>query len=143
MTLRQFGVLGVALLTIASVGELTAVAAPVNSSSAPASSGSWVPVARVNPTKPVRITILNRTGSPLDYIVTTQTDSRRLAPGETAELSGIALPAYLNINAIQQLTPVRYQVSTKGNTAIVEVYPTDNDWNSSLNIDNTGAIYTY
>jgi hypothetical protein len=100
-------------------------------------------VARVNPTKPVRITILNRTGSPLDYIVTTQTDSRRLAPGETAELSGIALPAYLNINAIQQLTPVRYQVSTKGNTAIVEVYPTDNDWNSSLNIDNTGAIYTY
>jgi hypothetical protein len=143
MALQRLGVLGVALLAIASVGDLAAMAAPVAPSSATPSQGSWVPVARVNPAKPVRITISNKTGTPLDYILTTQTDSRKLAPGQTTELSGIALPAYLNINAVQQRTPVRYQVSTKGNTAIVEVYPTDNDWNSSLNIDNTGAIYTY
>jgi hypothetical protein len=106
----------------------------------------WEPVARVDPSRPVKIQIVNKTNETIEYIVGTQTGFRRLAPGQSSQLSGIALPVYLDINPIRDRALLRYQVSvpnSKTNQALVEVYGSSSGGQRSLNIDQTGAIYIY
>lgn len=104
---------------------------------------AFAPVARVEPTQPVRLQLINRSNQPVDFILVTQTNSRRLAAGSTTQLSNFPLPAYLNINPIRDRTAVRYAVSAKSNTATIEIFSADYGGNRSLNIDQTGGIYIY
>ncbi len=106
----------------------------------------WQPVARVDPNRPVQIQIVNKSSETVEYIVGTQTGFRQLAPGKSAQLSSIRLPAYLDINPIRDRVLLRYQVSvpdSKKNQALVEVYGSSSGGQRSLNIDKTGAIYIY
>lgn len=107
--------------------------------------GPWQPVARVNPRQPIRVQLTNRTGIPVEYILTTQTGFRQLAPGQTAQLSGFSLPAYLNINPTRDRTIITYRISVnpETNTATVEIHPSPTAGLHSINIDGTGAIYVY
>jgi serine/threonine-protein kinase len=106
--------------------------------------GPFQPVARVDPSKPIRVQIVNKASEPVEYILTTQTGFRQLAPGQTAQLNGLSLPTYLNINPTRDRSAVRYSVSTgKDNTAIIEVYPGEINGFHSVNIDRAGGIYIY
>ncbi|UBF29281.1 hypothetical protein K9N68_16470 [Kovacikia minuta CCNUW1] len=107
--------------------------------------GAFQPVARVNPKLPIRVQLINRTSEAVDYIVVTYTNSRRLAPGQTTQLSNFPLPAYFNINPNRDRIAIQYSVSVdqKNNTAIVEIFPSGLRGDHSLNIDQTGAIYIY
>ncbi len=108
-------------------------------------SGDFQPVARVNPGKPIRLQIVNKSGAPIDYILVTKTNSRRLESGQNAVLTGFSLPAYVNINPIRDRTAIRYQVRVddKNNTAIVEVFASSSGGQRSLNIDETGGVYIF
>jgi len=130
------------------VGSYLTASPPAKSAPPPATTyqrGPFQPLARVNPGKPVRVKLTNKASVPVDYIIVTYTNSRRLAPGQTAQLSGFPLPAYLNINPTRDRIAVQYGVSVdaKTNTAIVEIQPSSSGGERSLNIDATGAIYAF
>lgn len=105
----------------------------------------WIPVARLDPNKPQRIRINNKTGLILDYLVTTHTDFRTLDVGKSVTLSNIDKPLFLNINSQESNYSVKYSVSVdkKTNTLIVTVKQTDSKDSRVLNINETGAVYTY
>jgi hypothetical protein len=129
------------------VGNSFAASVPVKNASSAESyqRGAFQPVARVNPKLPIRVQLVNRTPEPVDYIVVTYTNSRRLAPGQTTQLGNFPLPAYFNINPNRDRTAIRYSVSIneRNNTAIVEILPAGSGGDHSLNINETGAIYIY
>jgi hypothetical protein len=143
----KWKLLGGLLLLGMVAGSSFAAPVPVKNASSAQSyqRGAFQPVARVNPGLPIRVQLVNRTPEPVDYIVVTYTNSRRLAPGQTAQLGNFPLPAYLNINPNRDRIAIRYRVSIneKNNTAIVEVLPSGSGGDHSLNINETGAIYIY
>lgn len=105
----------------------------------------WVPVARLNPDQPQRITINNKTGVSLDYLVTDQTNFRILEPGKSTTLSNLATPLFLNINPQESNYRVKYTVAVeaKTNTLNVNVILTNGEDNRTLNVNETGAVYLY
>jgi hypothetical protein len=109
----------------------------------PATEGSWVPVARVDPAKPIQLNVVNKTGQTLEYLITTHTQARTLDPGKSVVLSNFALPIFLNINFPDQAGTVKYNVSTQKNRITVEVVPIGQFGDHTLNIADTGAIYLY
>ncbi|MGA7933491.1 MAG: hypothetical protein WCA35_08080 [Kovacikia sp.] len=145
MKWKVLGGVVVAASLIAGSGFTAPVPAKNTSSAETYQRGDFQPVGRVNPKRPIRVQLVNKTPEPIDYIVVTYTDSRRLLPGQTAQLSNFPLPAYLNINPNRDRIAIRYRVSVneQNNTAIVEVFPSSSGGNHALNINETGAIYIY
>lgn len=105
----------------------------------------WVPVARLSTDKPQRITVTNKTGVLLEYLITTHTDFRVLEPGKSATLSNIETPLFLNINPQESNYSVKYTatVDKKTNTLNVVVSLTNGEENRTLNVNETGAVYLY
>ncbi len=139
-----------ALLT--TMGVLNTIVLPSHAQPAPSVSNNpsnpsefWVPAARLDPSKPQRITIVNKTDIILEYLITTHTNFRTLDAGKSATLSDIDTPLFLNINSQESNYSVKYSVSVdkKTNTLIVMVIRTDGEDSRALNINETGAVYLY
>jgi hypothetical protein len=110
-----------------------------------ADSPFWVPAARLATDKPQRIEVNNKTGVTLEYLITTHTDFRTLAPGKSVTLTNFTTPVFVNINPQESNYLVAYKVSVnaKTNTLVVNVTLTNNPDNRTLNLDETGAVYLY
>jgi hypothetical protein len=102
----------------------------------------WEPLARVDLGKPFTIEMKNSTSERLEYLITTHTNFRSIAPGETVKLSSLTLPLFLNINATRTVG-VKYLLSVERNTVKVELRLTGGQGDTTLNIDDKGAIYLY
>ncbi len=111
----------------------------------PSDAPFWVPAARLATDQPQRIEVNNKTGVTLEYLITTHTDFRTLAPGKSVTLTNFSTPLFLNINPQESNYLVAYKVSVnpKTNTLIVNVTLTGNPDNRTLNLDETGAVYLY
>jgi hypothetical protein len=105
----------------------------------------WVPVARLKTDKPQRITVNNKTGVALEYLITTHTNFRVLEAGASATLSNLETPLFLNINTQESSYRVKYNVAvdSKTNTLNVNVTLTNGEDNRTLNLNETGAVYLY
>lgn len=151
MKWQQLGsvLLAAALVTIGSSGSSIAQVetAPSSSPTKPAASSAdfWVPVARITPDKDAKIQIINQTGEVLEYLITTHTDFRDLAPGQSATLTSLEFPVFININYKRDSDNVDYSVSVdqKTNTLTVKVTPTTGQGDRTLNVDQTGGVYLY
>jgi hypothetical protein len=102
----------------------------------------WEPLGRVNPEKPVTVELINRTQEPLEYLITTHTNFRTLEPGGSIKLSNFVLPSFININATRSVG-VKYGLTAKRNRVIVELKIAPGQGDTTLNIDDKGAIYLY
>jgi hypothetical protein len=102
----------------------------------------WDPLGRVDPAKPVTVELINRTQEPLEYLITTHTNFRTLEPGGRIKLSNFTLPTFVNINATRSIG-VKYGLSTKQNRVILELKIAPGQGDTTLNIDDKGAIYLY
>jgi hypothetical protein len=135
-----------ASLLIASAGLPTAASAqPVTGSPTPIESETsvqWVPLARINQAKPVTIELHNKTTESLEYLITTHTDFRTLAPGQTVSLIVTDLPSFLNINA-KRSVGVKYQLNVKANKIMVDLRLTGGQGDTTLYIHDLGAVYLY
>jgi hypothetical protein len=151
-TLINFSARSTLVALFTTIGLLNTIVLPSHAQPDPCRSNNpsnpsefWTPAARLDPAKPQRITIVNKTGIVLEYLVTTHTNSRTLAAGESATLSDIDTPLFLNINSQESNYSVKYSVSVdkKTNTLMVTVTPTDSEDSRALNINETGAVYLY
>ncbi len=102
----------------------------------------WEPLARIKLDQPFQIEISNTTPEALEYLVTTQTNFRTIGPGETVKLKSLKLPVFLNINA-KRSVGVKYRLSVEGNIVKVGLKLTSGQGDTTLNIDDKGAIYLY
>lgn len=102
----------------------------------------WVPLARVNPSKPVTIVLNNQTNETMEYLITTHTNFRTLAPGQQASLIVTNLPSFVNINATRSVG-VKYFLKVKDNTITADLKLTPGQGDTTLNIHEQGAIYLY
>jgi hypothetical protein len=124
--------------TAARAAQLAQDPTPIQSET----SVQWVPLARINPANPVTIALHNKTAEPLEYLLTTHTDFRTLAPGETVSLILTDVPTFLNINA-KRSVGVKYGLKINGNTVMVDLNLTSGQGDTTLNVHETGAIYLY
>jgi hypothetical protein len=102
----------------------------------------WVPLARINQAKPVTIELRNKTAEPLEYLITTHTDFRILAPGATVNLIVSDFPTFVNVNA-QRSVGVKYGLNVEGNMIKVDLNLTAGQGDTTLNIHELGAVYLY
>ncbi|MBE9032048.1 hypothetical protein IQ266_20120 [filamentous cyanobacterium LEGE 11480] len=102
----------------------------------------WVPLARINPEKPVTIELNNKTQEELEYLITTHTNFRTLAPGQTASVIVTDFPAFLNINAKRSIG-VKYLMRVSQNKVKLDLNITGGQGDTTLNIHEKGAIYLY
>lgn len=102
----------------------------------------WVPLARINQAKPVTIELHNKTAEPLEYLITTHTDFRTIAPGETATVIVTDFPTFVNVNA-KRSVGVKYGLNVKGNKIMVDLKLTAGQGDTTLNIHDLGAVYLY
>jgi hypothetical protein len=126
------------LSSLASANPLSAEPSPIESET----SVKWVPLARINPQKSVTIELHNKTAEPLEYLITTHTDFRTLAPGETVSLIISDFPTFVNVNA-KRSVGVKYQLNVKGNKIKVDLNLTGGQGDTTLNIHDLGAVYLY
>jgi hypothetical protein len=147
-------------LTIATVIATFGLAIPIllSAQNPPASTyrpGVWQPVARVDVKRPIAIKLVNETDVTLDYDLTNniKPSPQQISPGKTSELKEIPLPAYILINPTDaSSTPgspsfnLQYDVAvSQDNTITVTIRKIDRDvpGNTTLNLNETGAIYVY
>jgi hypothetical protein len=132
-------ILGITLNRIPSVG-FTAVAQTANSFRP----GPWQPIARIDPTQPVQVRILNQAGSLLEYGLTGPKDEVESLPSGEAVLFQIdQFPAYLTINTLER-SALDYGLLTEGNLLSLEVRKiNDVNGDRTLNVDDQGGIYIY
>jgi hypothetical protein len=102
----------------------------------------WVPLARINQAKPVTIELHNKTAEPLEYLITTHTDFRTIAPGETVSIQVTDFPSFVNINA-KRSVGVKYGLKVNGNKIKVDLNLTEGQGDTTLNIHDLGAVYLY
>jgi hypothetical protein len=132
--------LGVILLITAPSGV---IAAPISSPQVQSEDVvRWEPLARIKLDQPFQVEVKNTTPETLDYLVSTQTNFRTIAPGETVVMNSLSLPLFLNINA-QRSTGVKYLLSVEENRVKVSLKLTAGQGDTTLNIDDKGAIYLY
>ncbi|MGJ5673947.1 MAG: hypothetical protein ACR9NN_10110 [Nostochopsis sp.] len=109
--------------------------------------GPWQPVARFdNPQGFVRVQILNKTKTPLQYSLSTGDALNTQIPvGGIANLTTNSLPSYVLIYD-QNQSPLKYNVTAQGNSAIVTVEQastTTGAGDTTLNLQQSGGIYVY
>jgi serine/threonine-protein kinase len=113
--------------------------------------GYWQPVARINPKSPFKVKIVNQTKDTIEYAVTTnEFPPRQLYANENTTLTYIPLDANLLINSLAQTdkefaSSLEFEVSAANNTITVTIRPGNgaSAGDSTLNIDNKGAIYIF
>jgi serine/threonine protein kinase len=113
--------------------------------------GYWQPVARINPKNPFKVKIVNQTKDVIEYAVTTnEFPPRQLYANENTTLTYIPLDANLLINSLAQTdkefaSSLEFEVSAANNVITVTIRPGDGSdaGDSTLNIDNKGAIYIF
>jgi hypothetical protein len=143
-TLATIALMGAALAPIAQAKPVTDIPT-FGERLADEEASFWTPVARLSTDKPQRITVTNKTGIVLEYLITTHTDFRVLEAGKSATLSNVETPLFLNINPQESNYRVKYTVAVdkKTNTLNVTIALTNGDENRTLNINETGAVYLY
>jgi hypothetical protein len=102
----------------------------------------WEPLARINQAKPVTIALHNKTAEPLEYLITTHTDFRTIAPGETVTIQVTDFPSFVNINA-KRSVGLKYGLKVNGNKISVDLNLTSGQGDTTLNIHDLGAVYLY
>jgi hypothetical protein len=102
----------------------------------------WEPLGRVDPAKPVSVELINRTNEPLEYLITTHTNFRILEPGARITLRNFELPTFINVNATRSVG-VKYGLTAKRNRVVLELKIAPGQGDTTLNIDDKGAIYLY
>jgi hypothetical protein len=103
----------------------------------------WQPNAKVNPNRPVQVVFINEFGEAFNYTLMGHTDARGLAPGKTAKLGKVPLPAYIAINPQRNRINIRYKVSVSNNIVTLKIKPAKGQGQRALEIDNKGDIYAY
>ncbi len=145
MRFTKFPMLCASLL-VASCGlPSTASAQSVTDTPTPIESKTvveWVPLARIDAVKPVTIELHNKTTESLEYLITTHTNFRTLAPGQTVSLIVTDLPSFININATRSVG-VKYQLNVKANKIMVDLRPTSGQGDTTLYIHDRGGVYLY
>jgi hypothetical protein len=126
------------LMPIAQAGQL----APDSTLLESELSVKWVPLARINQAKPVTIELHNKTAEPLEYLITTHTDFRTIAPGETVTIQVTDFPSFVNINA-KRSVGLKYGLKVNGNKISVDLNLTGGQGDTTLNIHDLGAVYLY
>lgn len=131
---------------------LTAQAQPMTSGvqsnvQAPASTfhpGSWQPITRINPDQPFQLVVDNQSDLPLEYSLTTGA-TRSMAAHSKASLNSVAVPTHILIYSPVANSSLQYTVSSVSNTIFVKVQQkaTDIPGNSSLAVNQSGAVYVY
>lgn len=138
-------------LLLAATALILGLAVPVVAQNSPASTyqpGYWQPLARVNPSSPFTVTLLNQTGKPLEYNYLDGRGENNLAVGASAQLKNISLPANIAVydpspKAADTGSHLDYQVSVTNNAVNVSIVPVAGDGFHVVNINKTGAIYRY
>ncbi|MBW4632435.1 MAG: hypothetical protein KME30_11215 [Iphinoe sp. HA4291-MV1] len=108
--------------------------------------GYWQPVARVkNPNEPIQIKLVNQTGLPLQYGLTSGKGGIGELPiGGSAVISNTSVPDYLLVNALQQRVKLRDDIAVDGNVVTVQIYQVEAGASDiTLNFDESGAVYVY
>lgn len=108
--------------------------------------GPWQPVARVNPEANIQVNIINQTGVSLDYSLTTgEIEIRRVAAGNTAELTNLPNDAYILINPETTQFSLKFEIQvTEDNLVNITVQQSaDPSGESTVNIQSNGGIYKY
>ncbi|WP_413165060.1 hypothetical protein ACL6C3_02505 [Capilliphycus salinus ALCB114379] len=121
---------------------------PIAQQQSPASTyqpGFWQPVARVNPNNPVTANIINQSGIPIEYSLTTSPlGTRTVANGSNTQLEDLEKDSYIIINAQSSSTPVQFEITTENNLVNVTVTrSSDLSGESTVHLHPTGAIYKY
>ncbi|MEX0271701.1 hypothetical protein AB3R30_21495 [Leptolyngbyaceae cyanobacterium UHCC 1019] len=125
-----------------SIRMLPAISAPVPTMTVAA----WQPIARINPTKPFQVQIINKTRLGLEYSSTTnEFPPRKLAANATTTLKQLSAPIYLLISPLDGRFNLKYTVSTRDNLVVVTVtqLPDSNPGNTTVNVQETGGIFVY
>lgn len=107
--------------------------------------GFWQPVARVNFNNPVTANIVNRSGIPIEYSLTTSPmGTRALAEGGETRLEGLSEDTYIIINPKSTSRAIQFEIGADNNIVNVTVIPSsDVSGESTVHIHPTGAIYKY
>ncbi|NEQ96476.1 MAG: hypothetical protein F6K30_07100 [Cyanothece sp. SIO2G6] len=116
--------------------------------------GAWIPVDRIDPTRPASIVLINDTNIALEYAFsTTEMRPQMLEPGETVTLSNVPVPSTLLINAQTSMAVLDYAFGSVGNVpepenaATVTFSLVDQQFNAvgfnAIDIHETGALYRY
>lgn len=157
MNFNSFQIFGL-LLTLTTVGVVSGMAGaiaqtPEQSTSDSAESatisqdGAWVPIARVNPTEPIDVRLINQAGISIEYSLTTnEATPRQVEPGATGRLGKIPIPAYVLINAVTSSISLEYDITVDDAnivTVVVNQINRNQSGVSTFNINETGAIYVY
>lgn len=140
------------ILVLTGVAFVVSVTVPAVAQTYSASTyqpGDWQPIARVNPQKPITITLINQTQAPLKYNFLDEQGERYLAEGGSRQIKVASLPA--NITIYDGSTPsssendarYNYKTSVTRNSIRLTVVPTKSFGFNVFNIDKTGAIYPY
>jgi hypothetical protein len=132
---------------------LVAIAPIVNVASvhaAPAkptiTTSSWQPIARITPGRPYTMQIFNQTGTTLEYGSTTnEFQPRQLTTGKTASISKLPPSVFMLISPLDARYTLKYDVSASNNNITVRVtqLPDTEPGNTTVNVQETGAIYVY
>lgn len=106
--------------------------------------GFWQPVAQINPNLPTQVEIINQTGLPLEYGLTTDT-VHPLSPGSSTTLSEVPLPTNLLINPSVSNRSLKYDIAVADNVVTVKVRQvmSDSPGDGAINIKPDGGIYIY
>jgi len=144
------------LLLLSGVSLLLSLPAPIlaqrPAAESPASTykpGYWQPAARVNPNRPVKITLINKTRLPVVYNSLDGRADQRIAPGASAKINSVSLPANIAIydpSAPTAMTTILNYVPKvlPNNTLEIQIQPdTTSTGYRVINIDTTGGIYFY
>jgi hypothetical protein len=133
--------LGTTCLTIAATPIMVSAEQPKASTYQP---GFWQPKAQINPNLPTQVEVINQTGLPLQYGLTTDT-SHPLSPGSSATLRDVPLPANLLINPTVSNRSLKYDIAVANNVVTVKIRQVmiDTPGDGAINIKPDGGIYIY
>lgn len=106
--------------------------------------GPWQPAARINPQKPIQVTIQNQVDQLLEYGLTDPgAKTYEIPVGQKQTLSISRIPTFLNINTLER-TALLFTLTVEGNRVLVQVREiNDVVGDRTFNIDEMGAIYVY
>ncbi len=113
--------------------------------------GPWQPLARVEPSSPVRVLIVNTSGATIEFdSFSTQVPLPQLQPSESAVVLLGTLPESINISALSEPPfseiPLNFTLSEdSGNTLRVEVGIEFDSFAGDrvVTVDDTGGVYVY
>lgn len=106
--------------------------------------GPWQPIARINPSQPVTVNIINQTTNILEIGLTTGLTNTKIQPGATHNIGVTALNSDLVINSATEAAILDYQVETNNNLITVIVKSGSGvAGDNAINIQSNGGIYIY